>query len=105
MTRFLQAAFPNSYFVVIKRHPVAVSLATQKWKVNLTAVHRLFEHWLHCYEIFEEDKKYLKRVYELNYEDYVENPAKYHQEIAAFIGTSVPEPPKEDRLSICHAVA
>ena len=96
MTRFLQAAFPNLYFVVVKRHPVAVSLATQRWKASLTAVHRLFEHWLHCYEIFEEDKKYLKRVYDLNYEDYTENPAKYNQELAAFIGTHVPEPPRED---------
>jgi hypothetical protein len=96
MTRFLQAAFPNSYFIIIKRHPVAVSLATQRWKVSLTAIHRLFEHWLHCYNIFEEDKKYLKRVYQLKYEDYIENPGKYHQELAAFIGTQVPEPPKED---------
>jgi Sulfotransferase family len=96
MTRFLQAAFPNSYFVIITRHPVAVSLATQRWKVSLTAIHRLFDHWLHCYGIFEEDKKYLKRVYQLRYEDYIENPAKYHQEIADFIGTRVPEPPKED---------
>jgi hypothetical protein len=96
MTRFLQAAFPNSYFVVIERHPVAVSLATQRWKVSLTAIHRLFEHWLHCYGTFEEDKKYLKRVYQLKYEDYIENPGKYHQEIAAFIGTRVPELPKED---------
>jgi Sulfotransferase family len=96
MTRFLQAAFPNSYFVILQRHPVAVSLATQRWKVSLTAIHRLFEHWLQCYGIFEEDKKYLKRVYHLKYEDYIKNPGKYHQEIAAFIGTRVPEPPKED---------
>jgi hypothetical protein len=98
MTRFLQAAFPNSYFVVIKRHPVAVSLATQRWKVSVTAIYRLLEHWLHCYGIFEEDKKYLKNVYELRYEDYVEDPAEYHQEIARFIGTGVPEAPKEDKF-------
>jgi hypothetical protein len=98
MTRFLQAAFPNSYFVILQRHPVAVSLATQRWKVSLTAIHRLFEHWLQCYGIFEEDKKYLERVYHLKYEDYIKDPGKYHQEIAAFIGTRVPEPPKEDRF-------
>ena len=38
----------------------------------------------------------LKRVYELKYEDYVEEQDRYHKEIAAFIGTQVPEPPKED---------
>jgi hypothetical protein len=98
MTRFLQAAFPESYFVVLKRHPVAVSMATQRWKVSMTAIHRLLEHWLHCYGIFEEDKKYLKHVYELRYEDYVEHPDKYHQEIARFIGTTVPEAPKDDEF-------
>jgi hypothetical protein len=98
MTRFLQAAFPNSYFVVIRRHPVPVGLATQKWKVNVTSLYNLFEHWLHCHALFEQDKRYLKHVYELSYEDYVENPDKYHQEIAAFIGTRVPEPSREDKF-------
>jgi hypothetical protein len=96
MTRFLQTAFPNSYFIVIKRHPVPVSIAIQKWKVSFNPLHSLFEHWLHCHELFEQDKKYLKHVYELSYEDYVQNPDKYHQEIAAFLGTRVPEPPEQD---------
>jgi hypothetical protein len=95
-TRFLQAAFPNSYFVVIRRHPVPVSIAIQKWKVNVTSLYNLFEHWLHCYALYEQDKKYLKHVYELSYEDYVDNPDKYNHEIARFIGTHVPEVPKED---------
>ena len=97
-TRFLQAAFPNSYFVVIRRHPVPVSLAIQKWKVNVTSLYNLFEHWLHCHRLFDEDKRHLSRVYELSYEDYVENPGKYHEEIAQFIGTHVPEAPKEDNV-------
>jgi hypothetical protein len=100
MTRFLQAAFPNSYFVVLRRHPVPVSIAGQKWAVNVTSLNRMFHHWLHCYKIFEQDKNYLKQVYDLRYEDYVENPDKYHREIAAFIGTRVPEPPKEDSFRI-----
>jgi hypothetical protein len=100
MTRFLQAAFPNSYFIVIRRHPLPVSMAIRKWKGCLTPLYRTFEHWLHCHKLFEEDKKYLKHVYELKYEDYVDNPAKYHREIAAFIGTRVPEAPKEDNFRI-----
>ena len=90
-TRFLQAVFPDSYFIVIRRHPVAVSMANQRWKVSLTPLHNLFDHWLHCHALFEGDKKYLKHVYELSYEDYVRDPDKYHEEIAAFIGTRVPE--------------
>ena len=89
--RFLQAMFPNSYFIVITRHPVPVSMANQKWKVDLASLHKLFDHWLHCHALFDEDKKYLKHVYELSYEDYVRNPDKYHQEIAHFIGTTAPQ--------------
>jgi Sulfotransferase family len=97
MTRFLQTAFPNSYFIVIRRHPIAVSMSTQRmWSVKITSLHRLFRHWLHCYELFEQDKRHLKHVYELTYEDYIGDPAKYHQEIAAFIGTRVPESGMED---------
>lgn len=92
MTRFLQAAFPNSYFVIIRRHPVAVSIATQRfWRINLVPLHRLLDHWLHCHQLFDLDKLHLRHVYELTYESYVHNPARYHDEIAAFIGTRVPE--------------
>lgn len=95
-TRFLQAAFEDSYFIVIRRHPVPVAMASQKWKFNVTSLDNLFRHWLHCHALYEGDRKYLKRVYELRYEDYVEDQDKYHKEIATFIGTQVPEPPKED---------
>jgi hypothetical protein len=98
-TRFLQAVFPNSYFIVIRRHPVPVSMANnQRWKVSFAPLHNLFDHWLHCYGLFEKDKKYLEHVHELTYEDYIQNPDKCYQEIAAFIGTRVPKPPKEDRF-------
>ena len=50
-TRFFQAVFPNGYFIVIRRHPVAVSMATQKWNLSLASLHSLFEHWLQCHEL------------------------------------------------------
>jgi hypothetical protein len=96
MTRFLQAAFPNAYFIVIRRHPVPVSMANQRWKVSIAPLHKGFDHWLLCHELYEEDKKYLSHVYELTYEDYIRNPSKYHQEIATFIGTSTPAERMED---------
>jgi hypothetical protein len=77
-----------------------VSIAIQKWKVNVTSLYNLFEHWLQCYNLFEQDKMHLEHLYELRYEDYVENPGKYHQEIAAFLGTHVPEPPEQDKFRI-----
>jgi hypothetical protein len=104
--RFLQAVFENSCFIVIKRHPVATCLAINKWSGTLTKaphlidvlsfftphkwsgfpLHRLFEHWLLCHDTFDEDKKHLREVYELTYEDYIANQNQHHQQIAAFIG-------------------
>src|SRR5207244_6674562 len=51
MTRFLQAAFPNAYFIVIKRHPIPTSMASQKW--SMSPLHRLLQHWLRCHDVFE----------------------------------------------------
>ena len=84
-TRFLQAAFPNARFIVVKRHPIPASLATQKW--SLTPLHELFAHWLHCHKLFDEDKKKLNHLFELSYEDYVEDPRKCLEKIANFLGT------------------
>lgn len=89
MTRFLQAAFPNSFFIVIKRHPVSVSMANQRWKKSMASLRMGFEHWLRCYGLFEEDKKHLTHLYQLNYEDYIKDAPKYHREIAVFLETRV----------------
>jgi hypothetical protein len=49
-TRFLQKLFPSSKFVVILRHPLPVSYATQKW--SRTSIKSLIEHTLLGYEIW-----------------------------------------------------
>ena len=83
-TRFLQKVFPNSYFILIQRHPLAVSYATQKW--SKTSIKLLLEHWLECHNIFHNDSKYLKNVYTVKYENIVGNPLKEINNIYNFIG-------------------
>jgi hypothetical protein len=84
---------------VVRRHPIPVSLANnQRWKVTFAPLHKLFDHWLHCYKLFEEDKRYLKHVYELTYEDYIQDSNKSYQRIAEFVGTQVRKAPKEDNF-------
>ena len=69
--RFLQAMFPNSYFIVITRHPIAVSLATWKWaRISLEG---LFQHWLHCHRLSEMDRGFLQRVLVVKYEELINN--------------------------------
>ena len=84
-TRFLQELFPDSYFIILTRHPVAVSLATAKW-TKTSLLHTLIEHWLVCHETFRSDAPYLERFVVLKYEQFVIAPQKYLDKLYAFFG-------------------
>jgi hypothetical protein len=84
-TRFLQALFPGSAFVVIVRHPIPVSIPTAKWR-GTRRYGRLFEHWVRCHALFEADRKHLARVHVLTYEQLVGDPAGVLEEIFEFLG-------------------
>ena len=69
-TRFLARLFPNAHFLLVRRHPVPVSLATQRWTGQKLA--RLFEHYFHCDEVWKRDRGLLEvPVMEVRYEDMV----------------------------------
>ncbi len=101
-SRFLQALFPNAYFITLLRHPVAVSYAThpysrkhsilpwKKWG-NKSSIHSLIAHWLVCHEQFSYDKKYLRNLLVLKYEEFVVEPQTTLKKIYEFLGVkSVP---------------
>ena len=71
-TRFLQAIFPPSYFIVLVRHPVAVAFATQKW--SKSSLESLIRHWAICHQIFAADRVHLKNACVVRYEDLVSRP-------------------------------
>ncbi len=83
-TRFLQSVFPNSWFVIIERHPVAVSLATEKW--SPTGLPSLVEHWLVAHETFEKDRPHLRRVMTIKYENLISQPFEVISTIYKFMG-------------------
>jgi len=83
-TRFLQSVFPNSWFVIIERHPVAVSLATEKW--SPTGFASLVEHWLVAHETFEKDRAHLRRVMTIKYENLISQPFAAISTIYKFLG-------------------
>jgi len=95
-TRFLQALFPGSYFIVIMRHPVAVSYATQKW--SKASIKSMLEHWIVCYNRFEKDRKHLQHCLQLKYEDFVVDPGSYLKKIAAFIGLEALTPTERPQV-------
>ena len=92
-TRFLQALFPDSAFVVVLRHPIAVSLATAKWR-RTRRYHQLIEHWLRCHELFAADREKLGRVHVIRYEDFVREPEPVLRGVFDFLRLE-PVPPSE----------
>jgi Sulfotransferase family len=92
-TRFLQALFPGSSFVVILRHPIPVTIPTSKWR-RTRRYHRLLEHWLRCYELFSADRERLERVHVIRYEELVRDPTAVLRGIFEFLGLA-PIPPSE----------
>lgn len=71
-SRYLNAVFADSYFIFVTRHPIAVSIATQKW--SGTSIFSLINHWLVAHEILRADLKFLERFTVLPYESLVSNP-------------------------------
>ena len=92
-TRFLQALYPGSAFVVIVRHPIPVSIPTARWR-GTRRYDRLFEHWLRCHALFESDRDHLERVHVLTYEQLVADPAGVLRGIFEFLELE-PVPPSE----------
>ena len=86
-TRFLQEMFPNSYFINITRHPIATSLATQKW--SKTSLDSLIDHWIVCHKIYNNDKTFLKRSINFKYEDLIENTDETLNLISEFLKTKI----------------
>jgi len=82
-TRFFQALFPGSHFIVITRHPIAASLATRKWASS--SLESLIEHWLHCHRIFELDRPHLRHVHVLKYEDLIRDTDTELERIYGFL--------------------
>ena len=83
-SRFLRQLFPNSNFLFIVRHPVAVSLATEKWS-SKTITERLL-HWNTAYSIMLSDIDAARDCMVIRYEDFVAAPERYLDEICDFSG-------------------
>lgn len=92
-TRFLQALYPGSAFVVIVRHPIPVSIPTAKWR-GTRRYDRLLEHWLRCHALFEVDREHLERVHVLRYEQLARDPAGTIRGVFEFLELE-PIPPSE----------
>lgn len=84
MSRFLRVLFPGSRFVFIVRHPLAVSLATEKWSDRTLAQRML--HWHRAYSIMLDDIENRDDCLVVRYEDLVSTPQVTLDRICRLIG-------------------
>jgi hypothetical protein len=87
-TRFLQACFPNSYFIVILRHPIAVSMATFKW--SHCTLDSLMSHWVRCHRLFDSDRSRVRRLLVIRYEELISDSPRIFGHIGSFLGLRSP---------------
>lgn len=80
-TRYLQELVNDSYFIIIIRHPIAVSLATKKW--NNQSIDKHIDHWLHVHQILFNDLKKIKKYLILKYEEL--NIDSFENKISMFL--------------------
>lgn len=94
-TRFLQAAYPGSAFVIVTRHPVVQALAVRKWGTLPTklgwGLDRVVDHWLTAMDIFREDQAHLEHVTLVAYEELATRPAQTLASAQAACGMPVEE--------------
>lgn len=85
-SRFLREMVPGARFSFIVRHPVAVSLATQKW--SRTSLLELALHWYVCLGVMLFDLQGASDSLIFRYEDFVEAPGHHLGEICGLAGIS-----------------
>jgi len=91
MTRFLQALYPQAYFVVIVRHPVVVALSTEKW-LHGRSLRTPMANWFAAHDLFTADALLLARLHVVKYESLVADPQAELDAIGAFLGLQGPVP-------------
>ena len=79
--------FPKSYFINITRHPIATSIASKKW--SKTSLDELISHWIKCHEIFNEDKKMIRNIINIKYEDLINNNEEILARLSAFLNLNI----------------
>jgi len=86
-TRLLQKMFPNSYFVVIIRHPIFNTLSTKEFVKNRYEAdeHELMNHWFKAHKILFEDLKYINNKIVLTYEELANNTLKVINALEEFV--------------------
>ena len=78
---WLRLVFPNSKFIILTRHPVVTSMATQKW--SKTSLELLLQHWDVAYSKAYLDSNEKDTIF-IKYENLCENAELILKQIGKF---------------------
>ena len=89
-TRYLQAVFPNSRFIIITRHPICQALAIRKWSHRRTQrfgaqFEALVANWLEAHACLRKDQPFVRRLLVVRFEDLVLRPAPVLERVEDFL--------------------
>lgn len=102
--RFLQALFPDAFFVVVTRHPVAVSYATRKFRTRAQRFRRrmglphLLRHWVAAHQLFREDEPHLDNVVVVRFERLLREPDACLRDVHVHLGIEALPAQREIRV-------
>ena len=89
-TRFLQALFQNSSYIVVLRHPLVVACATARM-AKRTDIDVVLDNVLRAYECFDADRSHLRSYHIVRYENFVQNSSASVANIWEFLNVdSIP---------------
>lgn len=126
--RFLQALFPETRFIMIVRHPIAVSYATKKWADLFRSLHHLtyrrigqgippsklkpylpsvsspiwllIKHWVVCHEGLQNDRSHIENLLVVRYEDLTERPVSTLGKVWEFLDLEPCDPKREIKRGV-----
>jgi hypothetical protein len=84
-SRYLQALFPDARFLFLLRHPVVVSMATEKYAPGASRL-ELMLHWHVAHEIMRRDLPHLRHALVVHYEDLADDFETHMARIRDFVG-------------------
>jgi hypothetical protein len=89
-TRYLQAVFPNSRFIIVTRHPISQALAIRKWSNRRTQrfgadFDGLVANWLAAHACLREDQPFVRRLLVVRFEDLVLRPGPVYERVEDFL--------------------
>jgi len=80
-SRFFQKLFPQSHFVFLVRHPIAVTYATWCKPRQKLSLPQIMFHWAYAHSLLLQDLAFLGSAMVIRYEDFVNDPIGTHYSV------------------------